>query len=91
MNVICAWCGKDLESGNGHYVNVSHGLCKACRIIHFPMGQNRAVNGNAEHAHSVAIRDQLLVIIESANISQEDPIALNDVAVPAASTNVSLM
>ena len=31
MNVVCAWCGKDMGEKNGKGVEgVSHGLCQEC-------------------------------------------------------------
>lgn len=35
MNMVCAWCGKELGFRKGPYGKTSHGICGDCKDKHF--------------------------------------------------------
>lgn len=54
IQVICAWCGKDMGTNRGSYTMemrdgklvrpISHGICEPCQVKYFPKQPNRIEN-----------------------------------------------
>lgn len=36
MEVRCCHCQKTIKKAKTNFVDISHGICKACMKIHFP-------------------------------------------------------
>lgn len=36
MRVVCVWCGQEYGEKQGDAGEVSHGICAACQVAHFP-------------------------------------------------------
>ena len=47
MKVICAWCRDLIRDGDAP---TSHGICEACRAIHFPQPNRAGERVNAPPA-----------------------------------------
>jgi universal stress protein A len=39
MKRICAWCGRVLDSRGRDDLPATHGVCPACRVVHFPVAK----------------------------------------------------